>query len=68
MINIFKRLSKNRYHFSKINLDNIFKNIVKKEIPSEIIYEDSLSLVFKDVNPIAPIHFLIIPKEKGNLS
>ena len=41
---------------------------MKREIPSEIIYEDDVSLAFKDENPIAPIHYLIIPKNKENLS
>ncbi len=41
----------------------IFCKIVNKEIPSEIIYEDKEILVFKDINPEAPIHLLAIPKK-----
>ena len=41
----------------------IFCEIVKKQIPSSIIYEDKQILAFKDVTPQAPIHVLIIPKE-----
>ena len=44
--------------------DTIFQKIIDREIPADIIYEDELSLVFKDVNPIAPTHLLIIPKKK----
>ncbi len=43
--------------------DCIFCKIVKKEIPSEVVYEDEEILVFKDLNPVAPVHLLIIPKK-----
>ncbi len=43
--------------------DCIFCKIVRKEIPSEIIYEDDDVFVFKDINPVAPIHLLAIPKK-----
>lgn len=41
----------------------IFCKIVKKEIPSKIVYEDKDILAFKDINPQAPTHILIIPRE-----
>lgn len=44
-------------------MDCIFCKIIKKEIPSKIIYEDDKVLAFNDLNPIAPVHALIIPKE-----
>ena len=44
--------------------DTIFQKIIEREIPADIIYEDELSLVFKDINPVAPTHLLIIPKKK----
>ena len=44
--------------------DTIFQKIIDREIPADIIYEDELSLVFKDINPVAPTHLLIIPKKK----
>lgn len=40
----------------------IFCDIVKNKLPTEIVYEDDLLLAFKDVQPLAPIHILIIPK------
>lgn len=43
--------------------DCIFCKIVKGEIPSEKVYEDEDVLAFKDINPAAPIHVLIIPKK-----
>ncbi len=44
--------------------DNIFKKIIKREIPAKILYEDDLCLAFSDVNPQAPVHILLIPKEE----
>ena len=41
----------------------IFDKIISKDIPAEIIYEDELALAFSDINPQAPIHFLVIPKK-----
>ncbi len=43
--------------------DCLFCKIIKKEIPSSIIYEDEYVLAFKDINPVTPIHVLIIPKK-----
>jgi histidine triad (HIT) family protein len=40
----------------------IFCKIVAKEIPSRIVYEDDEFFAFHDINPWAPVHFLIIPK------
>ena len=44
-------------------MDCVFCKIIHKEIASEIIYEDKNFIVFNDINPIAPVHILIIPKE-----
>jgi histidine triad (HIT) family protein len=43
--------------------DTIFTKIINKEIPADIVYEDDSSLAFRDVNPQAPVHILIIPKK-----
>jgi len=43
--------------------DCIFCRIAKKEIPSTIVYEDENILAFNDINPQAPFHILLIPKE-----
>ena len=41
----------------------IFCQIAGKKLPATIIYEDKKVFAFKDINPIAPIHYLIIPKK-----
>ena len=43
--------------------DTIFTKIINKEIPADILFEDERVLVFKDINPQAPVHFLVIPKK-----
>lgn len=43
-------------------MDCIFCRIVDGSIPSSKVYEDELILAFKDINPIAPVHVVIIPK------
>jgi histidine triad (HIT) family protein len=40
----------------------IFCRIVRGEIPSRTVYEDQEVLAFHDINPLAPVHFLIVPK------
>ena len=44
--------------------ETIFQKIIDKELPADIIYEDESCLAFKDINPVAPIHILIIPKKR----
>jgi len=44
-------------------MSTLFKKIINREIPADIVYEDELSLAFKDINPQAPTHILIIPKK-----
>ena len=41
----------------------IFCKIINKEIPGDIVYEDEKVLAFKDINPQAPIHIIVIPKK-----
>ncbi len=44
-------------------VDCLFCKIISKEINSDILFEDDDVLAFKDINPQAPIHFLIVPKK-----
>ncbi|MEE8638629.1 MAG: histidine triad nucleotide-binding protein [Candidatus Margulisiibacteriota bacterium] len=44
-------------------MDCIFCKIIKKEIPSSIIYEDDKVLAFNDISPQAPVHIIVIPKK-----
>lgn len=48
--------------------ETIFTKIINREIPADIVYEDDLSLAFRDINPQAPVHLLIIPKKQSRLS
>ncbi|XP_053689647.1 adenosine 5'-monophosphoramidase HINT1 [Sabethes cyaneus] len=43
--------------------DTIFGKILRKEIPCTFIYEDDKCVAFHDVNPQAPVHFLVIPRK-----
>ena len=43
--------------------DCIFCKIVRGEIPSRKVYEDADMVAFNDINPVAPVHFMIIPKK-----
>ena len=42
--------------------ETIFSKIIKKEIPADIVFESESLLAFRDINPQAPVHILIIPK------
>lgn len=41
---------------------NIFAKILRGELPCKKVYEDSHALAFHDINPLAPVHILVIPK------
>jgi histidine triad (HIT) family protein len=43
--------------------ETIFSKIIRKEIPADIVFESDTILAFKDINPQAPVHIIIIPKE-----
>ena len=44
--------------------EDLFEKIISREVPAEIVYETDTVLAFHDINPQAPIHILIIPKQK----
>ncbi|PKK38767.1 HIT family hydrolase [Clostridiaceae bacterium JG1575] len=44
-------------------MDCLFCQIARKEVPAEIIHEDEFCVAFNDINPAAPVHFLVIPKK-----
>ena len=44
--------------------NNIFARILRGEIPCKKVYEDAHTLAFHDINPLAPIHVLVVPKGK----
>ena len=43
--------------------ETIFSKIIRREVPADIVYEDDHCLAFRDINPQAPSHILIIPKD-----
>lgn len=43
---------------------NIFKEIAERKLPADVVHEDELCMAFRDVNPAAPTHILIIPKKE----
>jgi len=42
----------------------VFKRIIDREIPADIVYEDQQCLAFRDINPQAPVHLIVIPKKE----
>ena len=45
-------------------MSTVFKKIIDKQINADIVYENDTVLAFKDLNPVAPVHILIIPKKE----
>jgi len=45
-------------------MSTVFKKIIDKELPADIVYEDESVIAFKDINPRAPVHILIVPKKE----
>jgi histidine triad (HIT) family protein len=45
-------------------MSTLFGKIIRREIPADIVYEDDLCLAFRDINPQAPVHVLLIPKKE----
>ncbi len=46
------------------NMSSIFTKIINREIPAVIVYEDDLCISFRDIDPKAPQHILIVPKKE----
>ena len=44
-------------------MTTLFGKILRREIPADVVYEDDLCLAFRDINPQAPTHVLVIPKK-----
>lgn len=44
--------------------ETLFSKIINREIPADIVYEDDLCLAFRDIEPQAPMHILLIPKQE----
>ena len=45
-------------------MTSIFQKIIDREIPADIVFEDDICLAFRDINPKAPVHILVIPKKE----
>ncbi|HXV11683.1 MAG TPA: histidine triad nucleotide-binding protein [Burkholderiales bacterium] len=45
-------------------MSTIFGKIIRREIPADIVYEDDCCVAFRDINPQAPTHVLIVPKKE----
>ena len=45
-------------------MSTIFTQIINREISADIVYEDEICLAFRDINPQAPVHVLLIPKKE----
>lgn len=49
--------------YNKSMAETIFSKIINKEIPADIVLETEHCIAFKDINPVAPHHYLVIPKK-----
>jgi histidine triad (HIT) family protein len=45
-------------------MDTIFGKIIRREVPAEIVHEDEHVIAIRDINPQAPVHLLILPKQE----
>lgn len=45
-------------------MTTLFGKIIRREIPADVVYEDDLCLAFRDINPQAPTHVLVVPKKE----
>lgn len=54
--------------FQRFSSKTVFDRILSKELPSKMVYEDEHVYAFKDINPVAPVHIVVIPKNKDGLT
>lgn len=59
--------SYNLLYLTMADKETIFDKILNKDIPSNQVYEDELVYAFRDIDPVAPTHIIIIPKKKDGL-
>ncbi|NWF70414.1 MAG: histidine triad nucleotide-binding protein [Chloroflexi bacterium] len=45
-------------------MPSVFTRIIQRELPAAIVFEDERVIAFKDINPAAPVHILIVPKKE----
>lgn len=45
-------------------MSSVFSQIIQRELPADIVYEDEWCIAFKDINPQAPVHVLLVPKKE----
>lgn len=43
--------------------DDVFDKIIRGELKTEFLFEDEIFVIFKDINPKAPVHYLVVPKK-----
>lgn len=67
-LSLFTRNYSKYYFSSQAPPLTLFEKIVNRTIPAKIIYEDDQALAFEDINPQAPVHFLVIPKKLDGLT
>ena len=48
---------------TNVTEETLFSKIIRKEIPADILYQDELVTAFRDINPVAPTHILIVPNK-----
>lgn len=47
---------------TKYDFENVFYKIINRELPANIVFEDEWMIAFHDINPVSPVHILVIPK------
>jgi len=55
--------NKNMSFTKEVTMDCLFCKIIQGEIPSVKIYEDDLIYAFEDIDPVAPVHIILVPKK-----